>query len=424
MLNFDNPLRMVRSALATSVLALAAGTAIADTDLTVWSWDPNFNGDVMQRAMDRYSADNPDVGLVLTDFGKDALEQKLQSQLVSGTTDGLPDIVLIEDYAAQRFLQAFPGAFEPVGDHVDLSGMAPYKVALSSYDGSTYSMPFDSGVSGFFYHTADLEAAGFTHEDLVDITWDRFVEIGIAVEEVTGKDFMVAEFAQTLVFRQMLQSAGIWYTDSDGALTAQTDPRFRQVVEEYVSVMSAGITQDADGWTEYVGAFTSHDVTMTGVWMTAAIKANEDQSGEWAVAPIPRIGSIEGSVNASNVGGSSWYVLADAPNKEIALDFLGDVWASDTEFYAEILVEKGAVGSLLDARNTEAYTSPDAFFGGQTVWNDFSNWLAAVPAVDFGVFTFEAEAAFTAYIPDVIRGDASLDDALETYTQRASQAIR
>lgn len=127
--------------LTAGALSLAAGTASAETMLTVWSWDPNFNGDSMQRAMARYQAEHPDVSLVVADFGKDALEQKLQSQLASGSNQGLPDIVLIEDYAAQRFLLTFPQAFEPVGEHVDLSGMAPYKVALATVDGRPIRCP-------------------------------------------------------------------------------------------------------------------------------------------------------------------------------------------------------------------------------------------------------------------------------------------
>ncbi len=64
------------------------------------------------------------------------------------------------------------------------------------------------------------------------------------------------------------------------------------------------------------------------------------------------------------------------------------------------------------------------FFADQKIWADFADWLGVVPEVNFGVFTFEAEAAFLAYVPDVIRGDAALDDALETYERRLTQAIR
>lgn len=86
------------------------------------------------------------------------------------------------------FCSASPDAFVPIGDHVDLSGMAAYKTAVSTVGDTVYSMPFNSGVSGLFYRRADLEAAGFTVDDLQNITWDRLIEIGKAVEEKQVKN--------------------------------------------------------------------------------------------------------------------------------------------------------------------------------------------------------------------------------------------
>src|SRR5690606_21631695 len=84
---------------------LAVSSAMA-VEITVWCWDPNFNGATMKEAGARYTAAHPDVTFNIVDFAKADLEQKLQAQLASGTTEGLPDIVLIEDYGAQKYLQS------------------------------------------------------------------------------------------------------------------------------------------------------------------------------------------------------------------------------------------------------------------------------------------------------------------------------
>src|SRR5262245_52056512 len=110
---------------AAGFAVFAASAASAATTITVWCWDKNFNGATMAEAGARYTAAHPDVTLNIVDFAKADLEQKLQAQLASGSTDGPPDIVLIEDYGAQKYLQSFPGAFESLGDKIDLSGMAP-----------------------------------------------------------------------------------------------------------------------------------------------------------------------------------------------------------------------------------------------------------------------------------------------------------
>jgi lactose/L-arabinose transport system substrate-binding protein len=178
------------------------------------------------------------------------------------------------------------------------------------------------------------------------------------------------------------------------------------------------------GWAEYTGAFTSGEVAAVpvGVWITGTIKANADQSGMWAVAPIPRL-DIEGSVNASNQGGSSWYVLASSDNKEEAIDFLKTVWGSDVDFYQKILVDQGAVGSLLAAREGEAYKATDEFFGGAPVWQDFSTWLSQIPAVDYGIFTAEVDAAVQAQLPTIIQG-GDLDAALQAINDQAQQQMQ
>lgn len=135
----------------------------------------------MAEADPRYTAMRPEVTFNIVDFAKADLEQKLQAQLASVSTQGLPDIVLIEDYGAQEYLQSFRGSFEPLDDAVDYSG-----------------------VTGLFCRTSYL----------------------------------------------------------------------------------------------------------TGVWMAATIKANEDQSGTWGVAPLPKLKGVEGATHASNMVAT---VLATLP---------------------------------------------------------------------------------------------------------------
>ncbi len=405
-----------------SMFGIAAASA---AEITVWAWDPNFNGATMVEAGNRYAASHPDFKLTVVDHDKAALEQKLQTQLASGTTDGLPDIVLIEDYGAQKYLQSFPGAFEPLNDAVDYSGFAPYKVELATVNGLTYSLPFDSGVTGYFYRSDILGDAGYTAADLENITWNRLIEIGQDVKEKTGQILLPIDPNDAGVFRILLQSAGSWYFDADGNPTLVGNPIFKAAVETYQRLIASGITKPVAGWTEYTGSFTSGDTasTFTGVWMTATIKANADQSGQWAVAPIPALDGVEGATNASNLGGSSWYVLASSANKAEAIDFLAEIWGKDVDFYQKILVNQGAVGSLLAAREGEAYKANDEFFGGQAVWQNFSDWLGAIPSVNYGIFTNEADSAVAAQIPAITSG-GNVDEIIAAIDAQVRQQIQ
>ncbi|WP_224702086.1 ABC transporter substrate-binding protein [Devosia aquimaris] len=415
--------RVLGLALAgVSFLSVAAASA---GEISVWVWDKAFNGDTMREAGAIYSADHPDVTFNVDDTAsQDDIRAKLQTQLLAGSTEGLPDIVLIQDDVAQKYLQSFPGAFEPLSDSIDMSLFAQYKVAAATLDGKSYSVPFDSGVTGLFYRSDYLQEAGFTADDLKDITWDRLIEIGTEVKAKIGKPLLDLDLNDTGVIRMMMQSAGEWYFNADGSLHITDNAALKKALETYAKFYQNDLVKPVSGWAEYTGAFTSGEVAVVpvGVWITATIKANADQSGKWGVAPIPRL-DMEGAVNASNQGGSSWFVLSSSDNKEETIDFLKTVWAGNDDFYQDILIKRGAVGSLLSARNGEAFKASDEFFGGAPVWQDFSTWLSQVPSVDYGTFTAEVDAAVQAQLPSIIEG-GDIDAALQAISDQAQQQMQ
>jgi lactose/L-arabinose transport system substrate-binding protein len=402
----------LRAALAGASL-FAAAPAFAG-EITIWCWDPNFNVAVMREAGERYTKAHPETTFNIVDFAKADVEQKLQTGLASGASNALPDIVLIEDYGAQKFLQSFPGAFAPMTGKVDYSGFAPYKVELMTVDGETYGMPFDSGVTGLFYRRDYLEQAGFKPADLENITWDRYIEIGKAIEAKTGKKMTTQELNNGGMTRIMMQSAGKWYFNADGELDVTGNAALKGALEAQAKMVKAGIIKPATGWNDFVNAFTSGDVAsvVTGVWITGTIKAQTAQAGKWGVAPTPRL-DVEGATNASNLGGSSWYVIESSKEKDEAISFLSEIYGKDVEFYQKILADRGAVGSLTAARSGAVYQQADAFFGGEQVWQRFSDWLAKVPPVTYGIFTNELDNAVTANMQALIAGkpaDAVLKD--------------
>ncbi|MBL0375254.1 sugar ABC transporter substrate-binding protein [Rhizobium sp. KVB221] len=412
------------AATAFAGASLLCATAAFAGEVTIWCWDPNFNVAIMKEAGARYTAKHPDTTINIVDFAKADVEQKLQTALSSGTADALPDIVLIEDYGAQKYLQSFPGAFAAMSDKIDYSGFAPYKVQLMTMDGKVYGMPFDSGVTGLYYRKDYLEQAGFKPEDMQNITWDRFIEIGKQVEAKTGHKMMGLDVNDAGFIRILMQSAGGWYFDKDGNLSIENNAALKAALETEQKILQAGIYKPAAGWAEWVGAFTSGDVAAvtTGVWITGTVKAQADQAGKWGVAPIPRL-NIEGAAHASNLGGSSWYVLEGSAEKDEAIDLLNEVYAKDKDFYQKILVNQGAVGSLLAVRSGPAYSEKDAFFGGEPVWQNFSDWLSKVPPVNYGVFTNEVDTAVTANLPALAKG-TSVDEVLKAIQSQAEGQIQ
>ncbi|MGN6683059.1 MAG: ABC transporter substrate-binding protein, partial [Devosia sp.] len=181
------PWRRALGIAVAGISMITASAALAATTVNIWCWDTNFNGAAMREAAARYNKDHPDVTINIdVSMSQDDIRQKLQTQLLANNTQGLPDIVLIQDDVAQKYLQSFPGAFVPLGDSIDLSQFAQYMVAAATHDGKAYSLPFDSGVTGLFYRTDYLDQAGYKADDLQDIDWDKLIEIGKNVKAKTG----------------------------------------------------------------------------------------------------------------------------------------------------------------------------------------------------------------------------------------------
>jgi len=89
-------------------LAGCSGAAKSKT-VTVWCWDPNFNGYSMKEAAAVYSAKNPKTVIEVVDIPEN-IEGKIEAGLQAGGA-GLPDIALFQDFIIEKFIQNYPGAF-------------------------------------------------------------------------------------------------------------------------------------------------------------------------------------------------------------------------------------------------------------------------------------------------------------------------
>ncbi|KAB8128070.1 extracellular solute-binding protein [Gracilibacillus oryzae] len=385
-------------------------TADGATKIVAWAWDPNFNIAALNLASENYNGDT-EIELEVIENAQDDIVQKLNTGLSSGTMKGMPNLVLIEDQRAQSFLQSYPDAFYPIGDYFNPEDFADYKLAPTSLEGEQYGLPFDTGATGFFYRTDYLEEAGYTHDDLVDLTWAEFVEIAKDVKEQTGHAMLALDPNDLGILRIMMQTTGTWYTTEDGTINLADNEPLKRALEHYKELMDNDLVKLVSDWSQYLAAFNSGDVASVpaGNWIAPSIEAEESQSGLWAVAPIPRL-DMEGAVNASNHGGSSWYVL-NIDGKEAAAEFLGNTFGSNVDFYQSLLTDVGAIGTYIPASEGDAYQFENEFFGGQKVIYDISQWMEEIPQVDYGMNTYGIEDIISAELQQYLNGK-SLEDML------------
>lgn len=397
----------------------------AKNEITVWAWDPAFNIPTMEIAKERYSQKNKDVKINIVEYAQDDIIQKLNTAFNSGTTKSLPNIVLIEDYRAQSFLQAYPDMFFEMTSYIDPKDFAEYKLGPTSLDGKQYGVPFDTGVTGLYFRTDYLEQAGFSKKDMQNIDWKRYIEIGKKVKEKTGKNFLTLDPNDLGIIRMMIQTAGSWYVKEDGVTPNLADNEaLKEAFQLYKEMMEADIVRIHSDWSQFVAGFNSGEVVTvpTGNWITPSIKQESSQSGQWAVAPIPKLPNHPKSVNASNLGGSSWYVL-NIPGKETAADFLAETFGSDVEMYQQLFKEVGAIGTYTPAAGGEAYKQKDKFFGGQNIAADFASWTEKIPRVNYGMHTYAIEDILVVEMQNYLNGK-DLDKALSDAQAQAESQIK
>lgn len=393
-------------------------------ELTVWTWDPNFNVRAMEIAEEYYQEDNPDFSLNIVENSQSDIVQRLNITLSSGVETGLPNIVFIEDYRAPSFLNSFPDSFYPLEEYYDTSEFADYKIQAGSKDDNVYNVPFDTGVAGLFVRIDYLEEAGYSSEDLNNITWDEYVEIGQDVYDQTNVNWLSYDHGDQNLFRMILQSTGTWFTEDDGVTPyIENNEALRYAFEIYKELYDSGIMNIHNQPDQLIQAANNGDVVTIpmGNWFSSSITQEESQSGLWEVVSLPRVSTIDGAVNASNVGGSSIYVL-NIEGKELAGEFLGATYGSNTDIYEDLVLEIQGLGTYEPAAESEAYELEHEFFNNQRVFQDFANWVQEIPEVNFGEQTYAIGDFVAVALQEYIDG-AELDDALSNAQQQAESSL-
>lgn len=395
------------------------------TELTAWAWDPNFNIKALEVAEDFYESEYPGkIDLEIIENAQDDIVQKLNTALSSGVTKGLPNIVLIEDYRAQSFLDAYPDSFFPVTDFINADDFASYKIESSSIDGENYAIPFDTGVTGLYIRKDLLEKAGHTIDDVTNVTWQQLQSIGEDILDKTGTKLFSSDTNFGPMLRGQMQSSGSWYTKEDGTTPYIEDNKaLREALQNIKSFYDAGLVNIHNNWSEMLKAFNTGVVAAvpSGNWITPSIMAEESQSGDWTVVPWPRQ-SLSQSVNASNLGGASIYIL-NIDGKEAAADFVSKTFGSSVDFYEDLLSEVSALGTYLPVMDTDAYDVEVEYFGGEKIYEQFADWSIEVPAVNYGKNTYAFEDIVVNALSDYLAGK-DLDSVLENAQEQAESQVK
>ncbi|MCR4739696.1 MAG: extracellular solute-binding protein [Lachnospiraceae bacterium] len=399
----------------TTAEADAIDSASGDGTLTVWTWDPNFNIYSLKEAEKIYQKENPDFRLEIVETPWEDMQTNLGTILGSNNLSQLPDILLMQDFAFQKYAITYPDMFTDLTNTgIDFSQFGAGKLAESVVDGKNLGVPFDAGTEVACYRTDILDQAGYSIEDLTDIDWDRFMEIGLDVKEKTGYSLFSTQAGSADFIMQLVQSAGGKIWNDDGTPYFVGNDILIKSLETYKALFDSGVMATGNSWDEYIATFTSGKTlgTINGCWIIASVQADETQSGLWGLTNMPKLAGIDSATNYSNQGGSTWVVTSNCKNVELASDFFAKTFAGSNELYDTILPGCAAISCWSPAASSSVYSEPIEFFGGQAIYTDIAEFGTKVPGFDRGVYFTEANSAISNVATNIVNG-ASLEDELK-----------
>ena len=426
----------MKKLLAVALIALMALTAVfangakesapaeKTNTLTVWAWDPNFNIPALLEAEKIYQETHPDFKLNIVENPSKDIEVKFVTADQAGDYSTLPDIFLMQDNSYQKFIANYPGIFTTLDDSgINFADFAAGKSAMSTANGKHYGVPFDNGAVIMPIRTDIIAKAGLTVADFNGVTWSQFFENATKVKKATGIDMLTTSGGSEIVL-MILQSAGA-SPYVNGKVNIENNAVLEEAIKIYARLIKEGLMTDYTDWDQYIASFNTGKAAglIQGNWIISSITAAADQSGKWAVVPLPKLEGVAGATNFSNSGGASWAVSSACKNKELAFDFLKTTLGSNTALYDTLLVNNGVITTYLPAAKSSKYQDPVEFFGGQKVYSDIVSYANGVPTYDFGSYYNDIRSAITDAITNVVQKGADVKAEMKKAQEAVEFAI-
>lgn len=388
--------------------------------LNVWAWDPSFNIYAIKEAESIYQRENPEFSLNVMEISWEDMQTRLGTILSSGEYSQLPDIILMQDFAYQKYVMTYEDLFlDLTNSGIDFSEFSFSKTANSVVDERNYGIPFDNGAEIAAYRIDILEECGYTIDNLTDIDWDQFIEIGKDILDKTGYSLLSSQSGSSDIIIQMVQSAGGSIWQEDGSPNIIDNEILLKALEIYKELFHTGVMTTSNGWDEYIATFTSGRTcgVVNGCWIMASIESADELSGLWRITNMPSLPGIAGATNYSNQGGSSWGITSNCKNPDLAIDFMKQTFAGSKEFYDKILLGAGALSTWIPAGESEVYSEAREFYGYQTVFEMITDFAAKTPEFDVGIYFTEANDALAVAATNISTGgdiQSELEYAEET----------
>lgn len=399
--------------------AAAGGSSEGGNTLSVYAWDKSFNIPALEAAAAEYKKENPDFNLeIIEQSGSTDVETAVKTAASAGNYETLPDIVLFQDHAIQKYVADYPDAWVPVGNDCGIvwDDFAAEKLDYSTINGEHYGVPVDNGTVICAYRVDLLQEAGYTIDDLTGISWDQFLEIGRKVQEKTGKYMMCMNADGNDYMYMMMQAEGLSQF-KDGKPNFSDNEALVKIINVITTAVQDKVMYLANSWSDYTDQVIGGDMVagvMNGNWIIATMTNVEANKGKWEITTIPTFSGAEGY--ASN-GGSSLYITANCKKVDLAKDFLTKTFGGSTSTYDAALKASGVVSTYIPAGQSDVYKEGVEFFNNTPIYQKISEWTAKVPVIEQTDFHYAIREQLGVAIVNILNGADTMDALAEAEQQ-------
>ncbi|MGI3168063.1 ABC transporter substrate-binding protein [Pseudooceanicola sp. C21-150M6] len=365
---------------ASAVAALTAGTAWAETTITVATVN---NGDMirMQGLMDDFNAQHPDIKVDWVTLEENVLRQRVTQDIA--TNGGQFDVMTIGTYevpiwAAQDWLVPLEGM--PEG--YDADDFLPAIAGGLKKDGKLYAAPFYGESSMVMYRKDLMEKAGLEMPDAP--TWEFIKQAADAMTDKEAEVYGIclrgkAGWGENMAFlTAMANSYGARWFDEDWQ--AQFDqPEWKAALDMYMDLMTNDGPPGAstNGFNENLSLFQQGKC---GMWIDATVAASfvtnpddstvADQVG-FALAPDNGLGKRGNWLWAWTLG-----IPAGSDAPEAAKTFIS--WAT-SKGYTELVASKEGWANVPPGTRTSLYENQEYLDAAPFAQMTLESILAADP---------------------------------------------
>lgn len=281
----------------------------------------------MKQLAKEFTEQHPNITIEFQNVPAEQATQKLVAQIAGGNPpdSAFVDASTVASFASRGAVVNLDGYLEH-SEVVDIDDYVDAFRTFTTYEDSTYGLPFDGESTGLFYRTDLFEAAGIEEPPT---TWEEFERAAAALTQPEKKQYGYALFAPESAFYwyPWLWQAGGELLSEDGQEVLFASPEAKRSAEFYVG-LTRYAPPDYLNSNSYDGrmAFANGQVGMymAGAWFAGVLTDEFPEiEGKWAAAPLP-----EGEAGcATTIAGDALVVFDGADQKDAAwqwIEFLSE----------------------------------------------------------------------------------------------------